>query len=356
MGAHLLLAGYFGCGNLGDDAILLGFIEGIKNLDIDLTMLSGAPEETYRYYGIRSVPRRDLKAVDEAMKHCDILVFPGGSIFQDVTSVASVHYYATLVSKAKKAGKRVLLLGQGVGPLNSWLGKRAALGAFNAADEIVVRDTASGQTLSSLGVKARMHSGADCAFLLPQPKFEDESFEVAGMKTIGISPRPHGKMTKDLIKAFSELSRMLYTNNYVPVLIELDRNEDGPMILEISKTQGGKIPDIRKLETPMQLQRRMARMHCVISMRLHGSILASTVGVPPMMLSYDPKVNAFAKQLSLGTAIPVEGLTGQRIYDNFLSFQKEHDRHVRTMERTVAELRKQAEVNIEVATRYINSA
>ncbi|MBX3119852.1 MAG: polysaccharide pyruvyl transferase CsaB [Fimbriimonadaceae bacterium] len=354
MGAHLLLAGYFGCGNLGDDAILLGFVEGIRHLDIDLTMLSGSPEDSFRAYGIRSVPRKDLKAVDEAIKRCTILVFPGGSIFQDASSAMSASYYNTLVQKAKKAGKKVLLLGQGVGPLNTWLGKRWATSAFNASDEIAVRDPASGQLLSSLGVKTRMHSAADTAFLLPRPTTEDENFEVAGMKTIGIAPRPYGRETKNLIKAYGELARLLYQNSYMPVLIELDRSEDGPMILEISKSQGGKVPDIRKLESPMQLQRRMARIHCVVAMRLHASILAASVGVPPLMISYDPKVTAFSKQLGLGTAIPVEGLTGQRLYENFITFEKDHARHVRTMERRVEELRKQAQVNIEIVTRYIN--
>lgn len=355
MGANLLLAGYFGCGNLGDDAILLGFIEGVRaaNLNVSFTMLSGAPEETFRLYGIPSVPRRDLKAVDEAIKRNDILVFPGGSIFQDVTSIKSVGYYSTLISKAKKAGKQVVMLGQGVGPLNSWLGKRMAASAFNMADEIAVRDSGSAQLLASLGVKTRVHSTADMAFLLDPKRFDDESFEVAGMKTVGISPRPFGRMTKDLIKAFGDLSRLLYTNNYVPVLMELDKTEDGPMILEISKTQGGKIPDIRKLESPMALQRRMARMHCVIAMRLHASILASTVGIPPLMISYDPKVSAFAKQLGVGTPLSVEGLTGARLYENFLTFQKDHDRNVKTMERRVAELKKQAELNIEVIARYV---
>lgn len=318
-------------------------------------MLSGNPEETYRVYGIPSVPRKDLKAVDEAIKRCTVLVFPGGSIFQDVTSAFSGSYYGTLVSKAKKAGKRVLLLGQGVGPLNTWLGKRTAVAAFNAADEIAVRDPGSGQLLSSLGVKTRMHASADSAFLLPSPTNDDEDFAVAGMKSVGIAPRPHGKMTKGLIKAFGDFARLLYTNSYMPVLIELDKTEDGPMILEISKTQGGKVPDIRKLETPMQLQRRMARVHCIVAMRLHASILAATVGVPPMMISYDPKVSAFSKQLGLGSAIPAEGLTGQRLFENFQVFQKDHDRHVRTMERRVAELRKQAEVNIEIVKRYVDA-
>ena len=153
--AHLLLSGYFGCGNLGDDAILLGFVEGLKNTPHDLTVLSGNPDDTFRNYGFRSVPRKDMKSVREAIERCDALVYPGGSIFQDVTSFKSVAYYSQLVKWAKGANKKVVLLGQGVGPLTGFLGKGAARSAFNSADAIAVRDPQSLSTLKSLGPKAR---------------------------------------------------------------------------------------------------------------------------------------------------------------------------------------------------------
>ena len=148
MSSRLLLAGYFGCGNLGDDAILVGFVDGVVKENHDLVVLSGAPEETYRLYGARSIARRDFKQIEEELERCDALVFPGGSIFQDVTSVRSPAYYSTLVTKAKKAGKKVFFLGQGVGPLKTFFGKRFAVSAFKAADAIVVRDPGSAALLA----------------------------------------------------------------------------------------------------------------------------------------------------------------------------------------------------------------
>ena len=106
MSTQILLCGYFGCGNLGDDAILVGLSEAIADLDVKFTMLSGAPDETFRLYGMRSIPRRDLKQVQQAILESDYVVFPGGSIFQDVTSVRSAAYYNSLVRRAKKAGKK----------------------------------------------------------------------------------------------------------------------------------------------------------------------------------------------------------------------------------------------------------
>ncbi len=344
----LLLAGYIGCGNLGDDAMAIGFMEAAHK-EYDFSVMSGNPESTYNQYRVHSIPRRDMAAVDKAIDECDALVFPGGSIFQDVTSVRSVAYYSQLVKKAKAKRKRVLLLGQGVGPLNRFFGKRLAAAAFKAADAITVRDPASAAAIKALGVNRPVKVTADCAFLLPKSNGSGESanFGVGGMKTIGLAPRPYGKRG-EVAALFGELARLIYKANYVPVLIEMDRNEDGPLIQEISNSQGGKIPDMRKMTSPMQVQERIARMDAVIAMRLHAGILAATAGVPPMMVSYDPKVDGFARQLGLGNAVPFKGANPDRIFDSFQRFLQDKPKNVAILEKKRDELARLALENIAV--------
>jgi len=355
---QILLCGYFGCGNLGDDSILVGLSESLVDLDVKFTMLSGAPDETFRLYGMRSVPRLDLKAVQEAIVESDYVVFPGGSIFQDVTSIRSAGYYNSLVQRAKKAGKKVFMLGQGVGPLNTWFGKRLALSAFNMADEIVVRDPGSMALLRSIGVKRPIKLGADMAFLMPPPpdQTEESAYQVGGMRTIGISPRPFGRNVKKIQQLFADLAKKLYESNMIPVMIEMDQREDGPLIYEIGKRLGGKVPDIRGMATPMMVQQRMARMEAVIAMRLHAGILASSVGVPPYMISYDPKVTALAKLLELAPAPPIDSLTAPRLFENFMEFLKDRDRNVRIVERKREELKSAAMVNVETLRESLKSA
>jgi polysaccharide pyruvyl transferase CsaB len=349
LGSHLLLAGYFGCGNLGDDAILMGLTNALQSDDVELTLLSGSPEATFRNYGIPSVGRKDLRRVEEAIARCDVLVFPGGSVFQDSTSVRSPAYYGQLVQRAKKQRKRVVFLAQGVGPLKSFLGKRIAAGAFNAADAIVVRDPGSASSLRELGVRVSPRIGADLAFLMPRSRGEPaEDFRVGGMKAVGIAPRPLGTKTKAIEKLFAGLARKLFSANFIPVLIAMDRIEDAPVIHAINKIQGGKIPNVLGLEIPLHIQQRMSRMDSVIAMRLHAGILAANVDVPPFMVSYDPKVTAFAKVLELHSAPPVEGLTPERLFELFIAFQRDHERNQRLVARKREELVRLAEVNIEV--------
>ena len=358
MTRNLLLCGYFGCGNLGDDAILVGISEALSDLDVKFTMLSGAPEETYRLYGMRSVPRLDLKAVQEAIVEADFVVFPGGSIFQDVTSVRSAAYYNSLVRRAKKAGKRVFMVGQGVGPLNTFLGRRFAVAAFGLADEIVVRDPGSMTLLKNIGVKRPVRLGADTAFLIPPPadQTSDTAFQVGEMRTVGIAPRPWGKNVRGIQRLFADLAKKLYAANVIPVMIEMDQHEDGPLIYEIGKLLGGKVPDIRKMQTPMQVQQRMSRMEAVIAMRLHAGILAASVGVPPYMISYDPKVTALAKLLELAPAPSIDGLTADRLFENFMGFLKDRERNMKIVERKRAEMKAAAMVNVQALRECLTSA
>ncbi len=350
MAATILLAGYIGEGNLGDDAAMLGIVQGLAQYGYNFISLSGNPEETYRLYGIVSYPRRNDKYIDQAIEECQAVVFPGGSIMQDVSSVGSVFYYQKLIAKAKKAGKKVVMVGQGVGPLNNFLGKRAAMSGFSALDGLTVRDPGSLQTLKDMGYNRPVRMAADSAFLLPPPPPSDESggYNVGNMKTVGVAPKLVKGKGRDISGLFGEFCKLLYQSGSLPALLTLDRVEDSPLIEEINKKQGGKVPDLRKLNTPMQVQQRMARMECVVAMRLHAGILAATVHVPALMINYDPKVQNYARIMEIGNALNLDGLTATRLLDAFISFQKDHARNVKILERKRQEQFTAAQASVEM--------
>lgn len=350
MPAKVFLAGYFGSGNLGDDAILLGFMRGTERLNLQVQVLCGSAERLGRNYGLTGVPKLDKGRIDQALAECDALVFPGGSILQDVTSVRSVAYYASLVAAAKKNGKKVVFLGQGIGPLNRWLGKRAAVSALNAADLICVRDPESAVTLRNLGVKVVPKLTADMAYLLPKPDLgaEQDTFGVAGMKTVGINVRPWGKdKNKTVVSVFGEVVKKLHSSGYVPTMVSLDEEEDTKVVQAIANTFGGKIPELKGVNHPVQLQQRLARMEGMISMRLHGGILGATVDLPCYMVSYDPKVSAFANLMGLPTPPTMEGLSADRVVNGFLDYIKDRPRRVEALAKRREEQAKSAEGNIE---------
>jgi polysaccharide pyruvyl transferase WcaK-like protein len=97
------------------------------------------------------------------------------------------------------------------------------------------------------------------------------------------------------------------------------------------------------------------RMDAVIGMRLHAGVLATTVGVPAYMVSYDPKVTAFANAMGYPTPLNIEGATPERLFDGFQTFIKDRDRLVVNILRKRDELTKQAQENIEVLVSAIGT-
>jgi polysaccharide pyruvyl transferase CsaB len=249
--AKIVLAGYLGCGNLGDDAVMLGVTDRL-GIHHEYVVLSGDPDQSFREYGFHGIPRKHPKEVDRIISECDAVLFPGGSIFQDVTSAKSTIYYTSIAKMAKKHGKKLIFLGQGVGPLNSWLGKRQAVSAFNLADLLVVRDPQSAHLLRELGVQKKIHVAADSALLLQEPMREDEgtNYSIGAMKSIAIAPRPVHKKGVDVVSLFGETCRLLFQAGFAPTLIEMDSVEDGPLLEAISKQQGGRIPQLKRLGSP----------------------------------------------------------------------------------------------------------
>lgn len=346
---HIVLAGYLGCGNLGDDAVMLGFLHGLGP-GFDYTVLAGDPSETMRVHNLRAVNRRG-RSVDEAIESADALVFPGGSVFQDSTSVRSVAYYHSLIRKAKGLGKKVLLVGQGVGPVTTFFGKRLTAASFTMADLVVARDPAAAALLRAIGVRRHVYAGADSAFLLPSPRLDGDAgqYGVGGMRSVAIAPRPVNRKGFDEAALFGEFCRMVYAAGAVPTLVEMDPAEDGPLIEAISKGQGGRIPGLRKLGTPTVVQQRLARMDGLVAMRLHAGILGATVGVPPLMVSYDPKVAAFARALDASPAVPLERLTAPRLFAAYEEYVAALPRLRTSVLRKREELTQAAETNVGLA-------
>ncbi len=74
---RLVLSGYYGFYNVGDEAILQSIIESLhkENPNIELVVLSNDPDYTRKMYGVEAVDRWSIKSVYDAIKKVtDLLV------------------------------------------------------------------------------------------------------------------------------------------------------------------------------------------------------------------------------------------------------------------------------------------
>src|SRR5258705_8097643 len=77
----VLLAGAYGQGNPGDEALLNAFTRGLPDFEIVAT--SSSPDATEAAHGCTAIPARG-SALTRALRRADALVVGGGTIFKEL--------------------------------------------------------------------------------------------------------------------------------------------------------------------------------------------------------------------------------------------------------------------------------
>ena len=139
---NIVISGYYGFNNLGDEAVLAGITSLLKkkNKDLKITVLSASPAETAELYNVNSVNRSSIIQILSVLAEADLFISGGGSLLQDVTGNFSVPYYLGFAWLAKMQGTKTIYYAQGAGPLNKkWSQKLTAL-SLNRFNLLGVRE------------------------------------------------------------------------------------------------------------------------------------------------------------------------------------------------------------------------
>ena len=151
---QVVMSGYYGFSNAGDDAILEAIHQSILEAsgEVGVTVLSNDPRETQRHYGMNAIPRFRFWKVFGALRRCDALLSGGGSLLQDRTSTRSLLYYLSIVRCAEWMGKPVMLYANGIGPVQKPANRRRVKRAVERAALVTLRDHSSARELVEMGV------------------------------------------------------------------------------------------------------------------------------------------------------------------------------------------------------------
>ena len=87
----ILISGYYGYGNTGDEAILSVMIKDLRAQipGVEIFVVSGNPKETKARYLVGSISHNDLQAIISTIKMCDLVILGGGGLLHDYWGVAS---------------------------------------------------------------------------------------------------------------------------------------------------------------------------------------------------------------------------------------------------------------------------
>ena len=299
----ILISGYYGFSNAGDEAMLTAIVTSLKQQDpqVELTVLSGHPEITARLHPVKAVHRFDVPGIIRAMAGTDLLLSGGGSLLQNVTSRLSLYYYLSIIGLAALMGKKIMLFAQGIGPIRGWFSRRLTRLVCRQADLITVRDDGSLDDLKSMGFASdSIHVTSDAVFSLP----EAGKKKVSGcwkkwgwiLPTGGGLCLRHWKGEKRFIREFARTADRLKEQFQAQIVfVPLQFPADGELSAQVAETMENR-QDVFILDqkfSTQEYQDLISSFHLLIGMRLHALVFAAINDVPFMAISYDPKVDRF---------------------------------------------------------------
>ncbi|GIP63606.1 polysaccharide pyruvyl transferase CsaB [Virgibacillus pantothenticus] len=306
---RIVLSGYYGFDNVGDEAILFAIIEQLRMIDpqVEINVLSNNPEKTKKTYHVNAVHRRKFWQVIEALKNTDGLISGGGSLLQDKTGMLTIPYYAGIIKMAKFFRKPVFVYAQGMGPIKSALNKWIVKHALNQVEQITVRDKASRQLLSEIGIKQEISIVPDPVVGLDASSYTHQwtITQTFNQKFVTISVRDWSTdhpFTKEIALCLDRVVQNGYAVVFVPMHGEQDERKSKETA-SLMNEQSYISPVDDSLQSKIAL---IGESKLLIGMRLHSLIFSAINYTPFIAISYDPKIDAFASLVNQPLAGHVE--------------------------------------------------
>ncbi len=329
---EIIISGYYGFKNLGDDTLLRSLISALRleKPDVKLTVLSAKPKEMQKLYGVRTINRYNLCAIKREMKKARLFINGGGNLLQDGTSAKSLLYYTSIMRLAKKRGLKLALYANGIGPLYGQKSRKRAATVIKKADFISLRDPESLKLIREIGCENLIDTikiSADPAFcknesdpiwtklILTREKLAPDA------KYFMVSVRSGNTLDSTKTdyddRVINELSRtitvLMEKHALFPLFVPFQAEVDDKITEKLYNSVGGGIV-LRGLSAG-ELYGVIEGAEFAISMRLHLLIFAASCAVPMIGLSYDKKVDSFIDYIGEGHLSDIRNFTASEITD-----------------------------------------
>ncbi|NUU76961.1 polysaccharide pyruvyl transferase CsaB [Paenibacillus xylanilyticus] len=378
----LVISGYYGFRNSGDEAVLKSILTALEEeshrsgVTIEPIVLSIDPESTTSMYGVRSVHRMKMKEVREAIKESDGLISGGGSLLQDATGLKSIPYYLGVIKLAQWLKKPTFIYAQGIGPVNRKIFNPMIRSVFKGCKYVSVRDEQSADYLRGLGLQwNQIHVVPDPVMGLPLPEGKGVEGALAGaasanstdvssagqtkLPVIGVSVRFWESDRKELTAIASGLKKLCAKKavhlRFLPFHLPKDE-QASRFIMEMLgdvTSKGSEVSIIQDLTDPQLMLEEVSKCDVVIGMRLHSLIYAASQYVPPVGISYDPKIDQFMLRLDSEPIGSTTALDGDKLAKSVAALLDQRSQWLKENEDRITELKQEARVPAQQIINYL---
>ena len=311
---NIVVSGYYGYNNSGDDIMLKSIIQNLRaaRKNLSISVLSLNPKETRARFNVRAVHRFNFLAVLLRLRKARLLISGGGNLMQDETSTQSLLYYLWIINTARALGVKNMLYANGIGPVRKSRNKKRVRKALNRVDLITLRENASLKALRDMGVtKPEMHVTADAAFALLEPKRNTPPVVEGKYFCVAIRPWPTNPQNLEAeIASFADY--LVQTQGYKAVFVPMRPEQDADIAKRIIACMAEDAVLIQPRDYTVARQ-VLGQASFALCMRLHALIYAAECGVPAIGLVYGPKVQGFMESLNQSWHMKVEDTSAEKL-------------------------------------------
>jgi polysaccharide pyruvyl transferase CsaB len=329
--------------NSGDEAILIGTLQLLKNLDSiqSLTIITGDYSRTVEQFpNYDLVNRNNIIEYIKGIKNIDVFFWGGGHLIQNTSSKLFLLYQLLLVEVAIISKKKVIGFCLGAERINGkfwqWLTKLV----LDKFDLISVRDDYSLSILRDMGLQTPLILSVDPAVML-EPAVQNQKTRGENQKPyVIISPRKwfdygssflpvkfqrkiKNQENRDYlhsIEVLADISDWIVENLgyeifFISMYIENEQN-DNNVAKRIFKSMKNKnmAHIIDSQLQPLELMNFISESEFLIGMRMHSTILAACANVPIIGLYYQHKGKSFFESLDIDDLlIPIEEINQEEL-------------------------------------------
>lgn len=358
----IVISGYYGFANAGDEAMLAAMIEALTDIEpnVSITVISGNPEDTRQRHGVAAIYRLNYPAIVRVLAGSRLLISGGGSLLQDVTSDRSLYYYLSIMMLAKKIGTPVMLYAQGIGPVQGALAQGAMRYIGNMVDLITVRDEGSRDELRRLKVNGPpIYVTADPVLAMhPVDKqigraiLRKNGLEGA-TPLVGVSVREWKDWSHYKIVLAQVVDQIVEEFGARVVFVPMQWPEDLEVARKIACRTQKQVTVLEEEYTTGELLSLTGNLAMLIGIRLHALIFAAVMHVPMVGISYDPKIDRFLELLGERHVGTLKSVTADSLLARIRQLWPEASQNDRQREEHINILHEKAFRNAELAFELI---
>lgn len=306
--------GFYGARNVGDDAILDATLQSVREVGARPLVMAWHPREVRSRFGVPAVNARGRqRELYRSMRGTKAFLLGGGGLIKDYgASPDSLAQWMRGLSVAADLGIPTMTWSVGAEPLRFPASVQRVRETLERVDVVTVRDQESADCLRDLGVQRDIVVTAD-----PVP-----AFAAAYRQPPTPTERPHlvvslrhwyvsqstvedsdvfRRLVASLAQAFDSLAHRLGARLTFVALRTAQGDDDRQVAADVAAQMATSDVEVVMDENPSVVStiERLRDADAVVAMRLHAAVLASTLGVPTVALSYAPKVSSYMQQIGM---------------------------------------------------------